>query len=252
MSDAKGKTAAAAASSERIRTLLEAADRQVARLAAAVRGREHSSARREPQALGARVPEQREVRVRRDGACRIRARRDAATRVRRTSQPERTRPGGARDAQRARESPTGSTSPSHGSSPKRATWPSAPTCTALISKAHRSRTPGLAYGENLADPIGNARVTVAWFDEIARRPDVDDARIAAVGFCYGGMTVLELARSGANLTAAVSYHGILTTHAQAEPGHHPGARGRVLRRQMIRTHRSRRSMAFATSCSARA
>ena len=52
--------------------------------------------------------------------------------------------------------------------------------------------------------------------------DVDDARVAAVGFCYGGTTVLELARSGANLAAAVSYHGILTTHAPAEPGTIPG------------------------------
>jgi len=81
---------------------------------------------------------------------------------------------------------------------------------------------GLAYGENLADPDRQRARAVAWFDEIARRPDVDDARIAAVGFCYGGMTVLELARGGVNLTAAVSYHGILTTHAQAAPGTIPG------------------------------
>jgi dienelactone hydrolase len=32
------------------------------------------------------------------------------------------------------------------------------------------------------------------------------------------MSVLELARSGANLQAAVSYHGTLQTHARAEPG----------------------------------
>ena len=81
---------------------------------------------------------------------------------------------------------------------------------------------GLAYGENLADPDRQRARTVAWFDEIARRSDVDDARIAAVGFCYGGTTVLELARSGADLKAAISYHGILTTHAPAEPGAIPG------------------------------
>jgi dienelactone hydrolase len=77
---------------------------------------------------------------------------------------------------------------------------------------------GGAYAENLADPETQRTRTVAWFDTIAARPDVDDDRIAAVGFCYGGMTVLELARSGADLKAAVSYHGILTTHARAEPG----------------------------------
>ena len=81
---------------------------------------------------------------------------------------------------------------------------------------------GRAYAENLADPEKQRARTVAWFDRIAARPDVDDERIAAVGFCYGGMTVLELARSGAGLRAAVSYHGILTTHAPAEPGTIPG------------------------------
>jgi dienelactone hydrolase len=77
---------------------------------------------------------------------------------------------------------------------------------------------GRAYAENLADPEQQRARAVAWFDQIAGRADVDDERIAAVGFCYGGMTVLELARSGANLAAAVSYHGTLTTHAPAEPG----------------------------------
>jgi dienelactone hydrolase len=81
---------------------------------------------------------------------------------------------------------------------------------------------GLAFGQNQADPDRQRARTVAWFDEIARRPDVDAARIAAIGFCYGGSTVLELARSGADLKAAISYHGILTTHAPAEPGAIPG------------------------------
>jgi dienelactone hydrolase len=81
---------------------------------------------------------------------------------------------------------------------------------------------GVAYGESLADPERQRARTVAWFDEIARRPDVDDTRIAAIGFCFGGMTALELARSGADLRAAVSYHGILTTHRRAEPGTIPG------------------------------
>ena len=77
---------------------------------------------------------------------------------------------------------------------------------------------GRAYAQNLAEPEQQHARTVAWFDRIAARPDVDDERIAAVGFCYGGMTVLELARSGAPLKAAVSYHGTLNTHARAEPG----------------------------------
>ncbi|HEY3669894.1 MAG TPA: dienelactone hydrolase family protein [Acidimicrobiia bacterium] len=77
---------------------------------------------------------------------------------------------------------------------------------------------GLAYAENLAAPEQQRTRTVAWLEAVARRADVDETRVAAIGFCYGGMTVLELARSGANLRAAVSYHGILQTHARAEPG----------------------------------
>jgi dienelactone hydrolase len=84
---------------------------------------------------------------------------------------------------------------------------------------------GRAYAENLADPGKQRARAVAWFDRIASRPGVDGERIAAVGFCYGGMTVLELARSGANLKAAVSYHGTLKTHARAEPG---AVRGHVV------------------------
>jgi dienelactone hydrolase len=45
-----------------------------------------------------------------------------------------------------------------------------------------------------------------------------DSRIAALGYCFGGMTVLELARSGADLRGAISVHGTLSTPAPASPG----------------------------------
>jgi len=77
-------------------------------------------------------------------------------------------------------------------------------------------------GQIRADPDQQRARTVAWFDEVARRSDVDETAVAAIGFCYGGTTVLELARSGADLKAAVSYHGVVTTHAPAEPGTVPG------------------------------
>jgi len=41
---------------------------------------------------------------------------------------------------------------------------------------------------------------------------------AAVGFCFGGMAVLALARSGADLAGVVSIHGSLATGAPARPG----------------------------------
>jgi dienelactone hydrolase len=40
---------------------------------------------------------------------------------------------------------------------------------------------------------------------------LDTARLAAIGFCFGGSAVLDLARSGADVAAVVSFHGGLTT-----------------------------------------
>ena len=43
------------------------------------------------------------------------------------------------------------------------------------------------------------------------RPEVDKGRIAAIGYCFGGGAVLELARGGAELAGVVSFHGNLDT-----------------------------------------
>ncbi|MEM8883435.1 MAG: dienelactone hydrolase family protein [Planctomycetota bacterium] len=40
---------------------------------------------------------------------------------------------------------------------------------------------------------------------------IDGARIGAIGFCFGGGGVLELARAGADVKGVVSFHGGLTT-----------------------------------------
>ena len=40
-------------------------------------------------------------------------------------------------------------------------------------------------------------------------PWVDDRLLAAIGFCFGGMCVLDLARTGADLKGVVSFHGLL-------------------------------------------
>jgi len=44
-----------------------------------------------------------------------------------------------------------------------------------------------------------------------QRPRVDSDRVAAIGYCFGGTGVLELARSGADVEAVVSFHGGLTS-----------------------------------------
>ena len=45
---------------------------------------------------------------------------------------------------------------------------------------------------------------------------VDPQRIGAIGFCFGGLTVLELARSGAAVRGVVSFHGLLRTPEPAD------------------------------------
>jgi dienelactone hydrolase len=47
---------------------------------------------------------------------------------------------------------------------------------------------------------------------------VDPAKVAAIGYCFGGTTALELARSGANLAGVVSFHGNLETPLPAQKG----------------------------------
>ena len=44
-------------------------------------------------------------------------------------------------------------------------------------------------------------------DVLAKHELTDPKRIAAIGYCFGGTTVLELARSGAALAGVVSFHG---------------------------------------------
>ena len=69
-----------------------------------------------------------------------------------------------------------------------------------------------------------ARVNAA-FDTFKIIPKVDPSRIAAMGFCFGGTTVLELARSGAPVIGTVTFHGGLSTSA---PGDAKNIKGKVL------------------------
>jgi dienelactone hydrolase len=55
-------------------------------------------------------------------------------------------------------------------------------------------------------PLLRARALAA-LKALAADPRVAPKRLAAIGFCFGGTTVLELAYSGANLAGVVSFHG---------------------------------------------
>ncbi len=65
----------------------------------------------------------------------------------------------------------------------------------------------------------------AGLDVLKGRPQVDPARLAAIGYCFGGTVVLELARSGANLKGVVSFHGGLAT---PNPADAKNIKGKVL------------------------
>jgi dienelactone hydrolase len=53
---------------------------------------------------------------------------------------------------------------------------------------------------------------------LVAQPGVDAKRLGAIGFCFGGLCVLELARSGADVAGVVSFHGILRTDRPAKSG----------------------------------
>ena len=44
---------------------------------------------------------------------------------------------------------------------------------------------------------------------LAEQPEVDSAQMAAMGYCFGGLCSLELARSGAAVKGVASFHGLL-------------------------------------------
>ena len=74
----------------------------------------------------------------------------------------------------------------------------------------------------LADVAGMRRRVVAALDTLTREADRraigDIGRRAAIGFCFGGLNVLDLARTGADLQAVVSMHGSLATPQPAKRG----------------------------------
>jgi dienelactone hydrolase len=108
-----------------------------------------------------------------------------------------------------------------------------------FAQAKAKELAGLGYVALAADMYGNGRTTTdreeaaqlagalrgnpellrararAALKALAAQPRVDPQRLAAIGFCFGGTTVLELAYSGADLAGVVSFHGGLP---RTQPG----------------------------------
>jgi dienelactone hydrolase len=74
-------------------------------------------------------------------------------------------------------------------------------------------------GKDMSDAMGKLRADRAALrkraqvalDVLARVPEVEPSRCGAMGYCFGGLVVLELARSGAPVKGVVSFHGLLVS-----------------------------------------
>ncbi|MEM9255294.1 MAG: dienelactone hydrolase family protein [Pseudomonadota bacterium] len=69
---------------------------------------------------------------------------------------------------------------------------------------------------------GNAELTKARFEAalaaLREQPTVAQDNIVAIGYCFGGAVVLNMARMGTDINGVVSYHGSLATGAPAQVG----------------------------------
>lgn len=68
------------------------------------------------------------------------------------------------------------------------------------------------------DPELTRSRALAGLEALRAQPECDGSRVAAIGWCFGGHVALELARAGADVAAALSFHGFLDTKRPAEPG----------------------------------
>lgn len=66
-------------------------------------------------------------------------------------------------------------------------------------------------------PVAEQRFNAA-MELLRQRPEVAPDKMAAIGYCFGGGIVLEMARRGVDLDAVASFHGSLGTGELAQPG----------------------------------
>ena len=83
-------------------------------------------------------------------------------------------------------------------------------------RADNAKDAGELAGKYKGDrKLLRARITAA-LNFLRASERVNPKQIAAIGYCFGGTTVLELARSGADLAGVVSFHGGLSSPTPAD------------------------------------
>lgn len=70
----------------------------------------------------------------------------------------------------------------------------------------------------IADRARLRGVLLGWAEAARGAEGVDADRLAAIGFCFGGLCALDLARAAADVRAVGSFHGIFTPTGLPSPG----------------------------------
>jgi dienelactone hydrolase len=83
--------------------------------------------------------------------------------------------------------------------------------------AHPDQASALASEVNRRRTEAEARFR-AGLELLKQQPTADPARVAAIGYCFGGGIVLDMAREGFDLQGVVSFHGTLASPIKARPG----------------------------------
>lgn len=77
-------------------------------------------------------------------------------------------------------------------------------------------------GKYYADNALLRKRAKAGLEKALANPSANGSAVA-IGYCFGGMTVLEMARAGMNVRGVVSFHGSLTTKSPLKRGVFPGS-----------------------------
>lgn len=92
-------------------------------------------------------------------------------------------------------------------------------CADIYGQGIRPKTPqdaGKEAGRYKSDRTLLRRRVNLGLAQLRASTHVNTAKVGAIGYCFGGTTVLELARSGADVAAVVSFHGGLDTPTPAD------------------------------------
>ncbi|MBA3667682.1 MAG: dienelactone hydrolase family protein [Sphingomonas sp.] len=81
----------------------------------------------------------------------------------------------------------------------------------LFGKAFRGSERDVMFGELgrlKGDRAALRRRVTALLDAMLAQAEVDWSRVAAIGYCFGGLCALDLARSGADIAGVAAFHGL--------------------------------------------